>query len=138
MWGSVVVVIKATARNDSTPTIVAYVLTFMTPIALVPALFVWSWPEPDQWWPLLALGLLGTGGHLAMAQALRLADTAVVMPIDFTRLLWAALIGYYLFGESPDAYTWIGGAMSLDRKSTRLNSSPSCASRMQSPACKKK
>lgn len=111
MWGSVVVIIKSIAGRDATPTIVAYMLTFMTPIALVPALFVWSWPTWEQLPILVGLGLLGTLGHLTMTQALRLADTSVVMPVDFSKLLWASLFGYFLFGEVPDIFTWIGGTM---------------------------
>ena len=39
------------------------------------------------------------------------ADTNVVMPVDFVRLIWVAIIGYLAFGEIPDLFTWIGGAM---------------------------
>ena len=38
-------------------------------------------------------------------------DTNVVMPVDFVRLIWVAIIGYLAFGEIPDLFTWIGGAM---------------------------
>ena len=34
-----------------------------------------------------------------------------VLPVDFTRLVWASLIGYLAFGEVPDAWTWVGGIM---------------------------
>ena len=33
------------------------------------------------------------------------------MPLDFTRLLWAGAIGYWLFAEVPDRWTWLGGAV---------------------------
>ncbi|MBT5049364.1 MAG: DMT family transporter, partial [Rhodospirillaceae bacterium] len=35
----------------------------------------------------------------------------VVEPITFTRLIWAAVLGYMIFAEFPDYWTWIGGAM---------------------------
>jgi drug/metabolite transporter (DMT)-like permease len=35
----------------------------------------------------------------------------VVLPFDYTRLLFAALIGYTAFGEVPDTWTWIGAAV---------------------------
>jgi drug/metabolite transporter (DMT)-like permease len=40
----------------------------------------------------------------------RLAHT-VAMPFNFTRLIWAALIGWAVFAELPDAWTWFGGAI---------------------------
>ena len=86
-------------------------LLFMTPLSLVPALFVWIWPTPEQIVMLFIMGMFGTAGQFALAQALRLADTAVVLPIDFFRLVWASLFGYFLFAEVPDIFTWIGGIM---------------------------
>jgi drug/metabolite transporter (DMT)-like permease len=46
-----------------------------------------------------------------MAQALRMADTTTVLPLDFTKLVWGSIIGYFLFDEIPDAAIWIGGAV---------------------------
>ena len=44
-------------------------------------------------------------------ELLKLAETNVVMPVDFVRLIWVAIIGFYVFGEVPDLFTWIGGAI---------------------------
>jgi drug/metabolite transporter (DMT)-like permease len=60
---------------------------------------------------LVLVGLLGGSGQLCMTEALRRADTAVVMPIDFCKLLWVAAIAYLAFGEVPDRFTWLGGAI---------------------------
>ena len=111
LWGVMLVVIKSIGRSDPSPTIVVYMLLFMTPLSLVPALFVWIWPTPEQIVMLFIMGMFGTAGQFALAQALRLADTAVVLPIDFFRLVWASLFGYFLFAEVPDIFTWIGGIM---------------------------
>ena len=47
--------------------------------------------------------------QLAMTGALKVAETTAIMPMDFTRLLWAAGLGYIWFGEFPDLWTWVGG-----------------------------
>ncbi|MFB3091210.1 MAG: EamA/RhaT family transporter, partial [Gammaproteobacteria bacterium] len=60
---------------------------------------------------LCAMGVMATLGHLAMTQALSLADTTAVMSIDFMRLIWAALIGYYFFSDPLEIYTWIGATI---------------------------
>jgi drug/metabolite transporter (DMT)-like permease len=60
---------------------------------------------------LLILGLMGTTGHLTLTQALRMGEAAVVMPMDFFKLVWAALLGFFFFAELPDIFTWIGGLM---------------------------
>ena len=111
LWGTILVVIKSLGRSDPPPTIIVYMVTIMTPLALIPALFVWTWPTLEQLALMFVMGMIGTAGHLTLAQALRLADTAVVMPIDFFRLVWASILGFTLFGEVPDIFTWIGGIM---------------------------
>ena len=111
LWGVMLVVIKSIGRSDPSPTIVVYMLVFMTPLSFIPALFVWVWPTPEQIGMMFIMGMFGTAGQFALAQALRLADTAVVLPIDFFRLIWASIFGYLLFAEVPDIFTWIGGTM---------------------------
>lgn len=111
LWGIILVVMKVLGRRDSPPTMVAYMVIIMTPMSLIPALFVWEWPSLDQLAQLALMGLIGTIGHLTLTQALRLADTSVVVPIDFFKLVWAAILGYLFFSEAPDVFIWIGGAM---------------------------
>ncbi len=59
--------------------------------------------------PLFCLaGALGTSAHMLMTSAFRRASTAVVTPIIYTQIVWAVLIGYFLFDEVPDAITLAG------------------------------
>ncbi|MEX2453704.1 MAG: DMT family transporter [Rhodospirillaceae bacterium] len=110
-WGCAVIMIKSLSRTDSSLTITAYMAILMSPLSLVLALFVWEWPTWYQLAVLLLVGTFGSAGHLCMNQALKLAPTNVIMPIDFVRLIWVAVIGYFLFAEVPDIFVWAGGAM---------------------------
>ena len=111
IWGACLVIIKSIGRTESSVTITTYMSLFMTPLSLVPALFVWQWPSGEQLLWLVGIGVLGGGGQLAMTESLRSADTHVVMPVDFTKLIWVAIIGYLAFGEVPGIYVWLGGTM---------------------------
>ena len=109
-WAGVILIVKRLTRTDSSVTITAWMVVLMSRMALVPALFVWVWPTwSDLCW-LVVMGLAGTLGQLAVTQAFRVADTTTVLPIDFTKLVWAALLGYLVFGEVPSVWTWIGGS----------------------------
>ncbi len=110
-WGGAVMIIKSLSRTDSSVTITLYMVLLMTPLSAIPAAFVWEWPTWNQLVFLVMVGSFGTIGHLCMTQAIKLAPTNVVMPIDFVRLIWVAIIGYFIFGESLDIFVWIGGAM---------------------------
>jgi drug/metabolite transporter (DMT)-like permease len=113
MWAGCLLIIKSLSRTDSSLTIVAYMCLLMTPMALVPALFVWQWPDWEQLGWLGLIGLCGVAGQFLLAQALHDADLSVVMPLDFSKLIWVSVIAYFAFGEVPEIWTWIGGAMIL-------------------------
>jgi drug/metabolite transporter (DMT)-like permease len=110
-WAAAIIVIKVLGRTDSSVTITAYMYLLMTPITLFAATFEWTWPTPVQYAWLIAIGLTGALGHVLTAEALKRAATYVVTPFDFFRLIWATLIGIWLFGELVDAFVWAGGVI---------------------------
>ena len=110
-WGLSVTIVKALTRTDSSTSIVAWMAILLTFMSLPPALLYWQWPGHGDLILLGLMGVLGTLGHLWMAKALSLADTTAVMSIDFMRLIWAAMIGIFFFGDAFDFSTWIGAAI---------------------------
>jgi drug/metabolite transporter (DMT)-like permease len=55
--------------------------------------------------------VIGGIAQFCMTEALRQADTAVVMPFDFFKLVWVTLIAWLAFAEHLDPFTWIGGGV---------------------------
>ena len=111
VWGSGLIVMKALGRTDSSVTTTVYLSVLMTPLALIPALFVWQWPTPGQLVWLAVIGVLANSVQMLTAQALREAEAHVVLPFEFVRLIWATLIAYVVFAETPDLFVWLGGIM---------------------------
>ncbi len=101
--------IKSLSRTERPEEIVAYMVLLLTPLSLVPALFVWTWPDLELLLALAALGAVGTYGHLYMTRAFAVADVTIAMPFDFARLPFIAILAFILFGEVPTVWTWIGG-----------------------------
>ena len=110
-WAVALLLIKQVGRYDSSVTIITYMSLLQLPLSLIPALFVWTWPPIETWFWLLAIGLIGGGAQWLMTEALRSADTSVVMPVDFCKLPWTALLAYLLFAQVPDIFTLIGGVV---------------------------
>ena len=108
VWGCTVIVIKSLSRTDSAVTITAYMLVLMSPMTLVCALFVWTWPSTGELVMLAGIGISGTLAQMWMTQSLRLAETTVVLPFDFTKLIWGALLAWVVFGELIDGWTFLG------------------------------
>ena len=111
IWAVAMTLIKSLSRTESAITITLYAGLFMAPITLVPALFVWVSPTWEQLAWMLGVGGAGTLGHVAFAQAFKLAEMSAVLPLDFLRLLWASAIGYALFAEVPSIASWVGGLL---------------------------
>lgn len=107
----VAIQIKQLSRVDPADTIVFYTYLFWVPLSLVPALFVWQWPQGIAWAWLLLTGIFGTAAQLLWTRALRLGDVSALTPISFMQLPVVALAGYVLFGEGIDRWTVLGAAI---------------------------
>jgi len=109
--GIVAIQIKQLSRVDSADTIVLYTYLFWVPLSLVPALFVWQWPQGIAWLWAVGAGVLGTGGQLLWTRALKLGDVSALTPISFMQLPIVAFAGWLLFGEDPSRWTVLGAAI---------------------------
>ena len=103
--------VKELSRTEPVQAIVTYMVIFMVPLTFIPALLVWQTPTPAQLAELAGLAAVATLGNYAMTRAVAVADASAVMPYDYARLPFAALIGFFVFGETSDAATWIGAGV---------------------------
>ena len=110
-WACALICTKVLARTETSLSIAAYSALLQVPIAFAGAVFVWQMPSLRQIGILIVLGGLAGFIQLSIAQAFRDADATLVLPIDFTKLIWASIAGYLVFGEIPDFWTWIGAVV---------------------------
>jgi drug/metabolite transporter (DMT)-like permease len=73
--------------------------------------FVWTPPTLVDWGWLAALGMIGSFGHYLFIRAFQAAPASVLQPFHYTALIWATLWGWTWFGDLPDAWTVLGGAV---------------------------
>lgn len=74
-----------------------------------PMLYYWVDPPWETLPWIAALGLSGLSAHMCMARALAAGPASVVMPFDYLRLPFAAVLGFLLYLEVPDGPTIVGG-----------------------------
>ena len=103
--------VKSLAETEATLTIQLWFAGFATLATFVPALFVWRWPEPFELLLLLAIGGAGTLGQMFTVLGLRGVQPSAVMPIDYTRLIFATFYGFLLFGQLPGPATIAGAGV---------------------------
>ena len=105
------VIAKALTRTEDTLTIVIWMQIMQLPIGFLAC--IWTWTDPvwsDAPW-LIVIGCTGLSAHYAMAKAFSLADTTVVMPIDFLRLPLAGILAYAVYREPVSIFVFLGAAL---------------------------
>jgi drug/metabolite transporter (DMT)-like permease len=109
--GLVAIMIKQLTAVDDPDKIVFLTNLMLTPLSLVPALFVWTWPSLEALLPVLGLGLTAVLGHVALVRGYAATDASLAMTFEFSRLPFSVAIAYLAFGETIDAWTWVGAAI---------------------------
>ena len=110
-WSIGYIFVKFLVRTESPDVVVTYNMLFLIPVSLIPALFVWQWPTPEQAGYLAGLAAAATIGNYLTVRAFSLVDATAVLPYDFLRLPFTALIAFLAFAEVPGLWTWIGAAI---------------------------
>jgi drug/metabolite transporter (DMT)-like permease len=113
IWGVALLLTKVMAREDSSVTITSWAAILLAILAFPPALTVWTWPTMEHYLWFAAMGVLGTLGAIGIVESLKLAEANAIMPFDFIKLIWAAMMGFIFFGEVPDIWVWVGGFVIL-------------------------
>lgn len=108
LTASVTIVIRRLGATERAATTVFwFAVSSLVPLGL---LMLWFGGAHDRetWIIVAGLSLAGGLAQLTLTGALRLAPVALVMPMDYTSLLWAVLLGLWIFGEVPSPWTWVG------------------------------
>lgn len=104
----VTILIRDLGRSERATTIVFwFTVSSLVPLGIALPFF-WQPHDAVGWALLVAVGVSGGLAQLALTAALRLAPVAVVVPMDYTSLIWASALGWWLFGALPAPLTWAG------------------------------
>lgn len=106
--GLVMIILRYLSRFDQPITILAYQAIFVGIAMAVPGLWLWQAPSAEQWWMLVAIGGLSFLGQMCNIRAFKVGEATAIASLDYTRLLYATLLGAVLFSEWPSIETLIG------------------------------
>lgn len=106
-------VAKVLTRHERSDIMVFWQHLVVSLLLLPFAYFWWMMPSPRQWAMLVVCGFLGAGGHYCMTRAFRVADISAVQSVKFLELVWAAILGFFMFGTIPAGWTLAGGVVIL-------------------------
>ena len=109
MGGLVVVSIKRLSSTEPTKVIMFYYAF----CALIPSIFTWVWPNVQEFVLLCLLAFLGMAGQSLVTKGVTMGDATALAPLDYSRILYSAIIGFVLFGELPGLWSFVGMALIL-------------------------
>jgi drug/metabolite transporter (DMT)-like permease len=98
-------------KSETTSSIVFYFSLICALSGLVTWPFGWIAPTGVEFAVLVAVGFLGGMGHIFLTESYRYASASMVAPFDYTSMIWALLLGYAMFGETPTAMIVAGSAI---------------------------
>jgi drug/metabolite transporter (DMT)-like permease len=111
MWGLYQVLVRLCARHDGSETTLFWSAAAGLVATSLIGPFEWRAPDAQGWTLLLALAAFGSLGHYALIKALSFAEAGAIQPFSYTLLLFAAFLGFLVFGDVPDRWTIAGAAV---------------------------
>lgn len=106
-----IILVRILSRTDSTVTLLFYSGVAGTLFTAIPAISTWVWPSPLQWGLILVMAVFGVAGQSCFMKGYAIGEASALAPFDYTRLVFAAVLGFLLFGDLPDAWVWTGTAV---------------------------
>ena len=103
--------IKILSRRDNPEVITLWTNVLMLPLSLIPTLFLWVTPTAEQWPLVIGIGIISSIGGYCFTRSVSAADARIVQPFQFSRMIFATAIGWIMFSELPDIWTWVGAAV---------------------------
>ncbi len=104
----VVILLRILARSERIPTILFYNGILTTVVSALPAYLVWRMPDGETLILLFAIAVCGVCGQASNIHSYRDGEAAALAPFGYLRLIIAGFLGFILFGEIPDSWTWAG------------------------------
>jgi drug/metabolite transporter (DMT)-like permease len=112
LFGAFVVIwIKRLASSEPIRVIMFYYAFWTTVLSAIPALMTWVTPNWHELALLTMVGFLGISGQGMVTQGLTLGDATVLVPLDYSRIVYSAVLGYILFAEVPGPWSIAGMAL---------------------------
>jgi drug/metabolite transporter (DMT)-like permease len=112
LFGALIVIcIKRLATTEPTRTIMFYYAISNAVFSLIPTIWLWVTPSGAELVMLVLIGFLGIAGQGLITHGWTLGDATALVPLDYSRIVYSAVLGYLVFGEMPGPWSFAGMAI---------------------------
>ena len=111
IWSVVIILTKKVSKDDSAITILSHQYVYMSLFSFPLVIYFWDQPSLKTIVFILCAAMSGTILHIALNHAYKLVDVTMTQPYSFLGLVVSSIIGYFVFSDKPDFYTWLGASV---------------------------
>ena len=111
IWSIVIILTKKVSKDDSAITILSHQYVYMSLFSFPLVIYFWDQPSLKTIIFILCAAMSGTILHIALNHAYKLVDVTMTQPYSFLGLIVSSIIGYFVFSDKPDFYTWLGASV---------------------------
>ncbi|MGE0746047.1 MAG: DMT family transporter [Rhodospirillales bacterium] len=111
LYAASMIMTKVLTRTDSPAAVILHQHLWLGLLTLAPTVYYWQTPDWRGLQGLLIIGVAGTIAPYLFTRGLRIADASLVISLDFLRLPFNAMVGFFLYDEIPDEWAFVGGAV---------------------------
>ncbi len=111
IWSVVIILTKKVSKDDSAITILSHQYVYMSLFSFPLVIYFWDQPSLKTIILILCAAMSGTILHIALNHAYKLVDVTMTQPYSFLGLVVSSIIGYFVFFDKPDFYTWLGASV---------------------------
>ena len=111
IWSVVIILTKKVSKDDSAITILSHQYVYMSLFSFPLVIYFWDQPNLKTIIFILCAAMSGTILHIALNHAYKLVDVTMTQPYSFLGLVVSSIIGYFVFSDKPDFYTWLGASV---------------------------
>jgi drug/metabolite transporter (DMT)-like permease len=102
------VTVKKLSNTERPSVLLFYFGVISISVTFIPAWIYWQTPDTEQLLMLMGAGAFGVTGQTCVVRGLKVGEATAVAPFDYARIIFAAAIGYWMFGEVPDIWSGVG------------------------------
>lgn len=112
-WATSLIFVKKLAYHEPAINMAFYLSVMFIPLTGFFSIATWQWPTQEQTMLIILYAIFGTTAQICLSKAFNKADLSILMPFEFTILLFSAIFAYFVFGEIINLWTVLGGIIIL-------------------------
>jgi drug/metabolite transporter (DMT)-like permease len=106
-----ILLVKRLSDSETPLMILTQFAIWSTLLLAIPAIWVWRWPSAWGWVLAVGVSASATIGQYFWVQAFKAGEMSAVAPFEYLRLPFAVFMGWLVFGQMPEIWTYVGAAI---------------------------